>query len=366
MIGPTIGDWSNHPFSRIGRRQAEGVASPRNADSETVYTCLVSAPIHDLERLAEFAESAPATDRKRMLLIINPYATSMTPHIRTLVLYALQARYEVDAVDTQARGHATELSREAADEGYDVIVSLGGDGTVNEAANGLVGSSTPLTCLPGGATNVLCKMLGIPGDIVGATAHLLRLADAWRPHRIDLARVNGHHFTFSGGVGLDGSVVKRVDERPARKTALRQWYFGWSAVRTFATEFLVDPPQLEISAGDRVLHGVTAIVQNGSPFTYFNDRPLYIADRSRLDNGTLAGAVLHRASPLDLPSFVARLFLGPSMTGHRSVTGFTDLADVRIRSLDGRPVPLEVDGDWLGDVTEADFGITPGGLTVIA
>jgi len=301
-----------------------------------------------------------------MLLIINPYATSMTPHIRTLVLYALQARYDVDAVDTQARGHATELSREAADEGYDVVVSLGGDGTVNEVANGLAGSHTPLTCLPGGATNVLCKMLGIPGDIVGATAHLLNLADAWRPHRIDLARVNGRHFTFSGGLGLDAAVVKSVDAQPARKTALRQWYFGYSAIRTFAADYLKHPPRLEVHAGGRVLQGVSAVVQNGSPFTYFNDRPLHVADRSRLDSGSLAGAVLHRASPLDVPTFIARLFLGPSLTGHRRVTGFTDVSDVRVCSRDGRPVPLEVDGDWLGDVTEADFGITPGGLSVIA
>jgi diacylglycerol kinase family enzyme len=326
----------------------------------------VSVPAPDLDRFAQLAEHPQATDRKRMLLIINPYATSMTPHIRTLVLYALQARYDIDAVDTQMRGHATELSREAAHEGYDVVVSLGGDGTVNEVANGLAGSPTPLTCLPGGATNVLCKMLGIPGDIVGATAHLLRLADAWSPHRIDLARVNGRHFTFSGGVGLDASVVKRVDAQPARKTALRQWYFGYSAVKTFATEYLKDPPQLEIRAGDEVLHGLTAVVQNGSPYTYFNDRPLYVADHSRLDSGMLAGAVLHRASPIDLPTFLVRLFLGPNVTGHSRVTGFADRSDVRIRSLDGRPVPLEVDGDWLGDVTEADFGITPGGLAVIA
>jgi diacylglycerol kinase family enzyme len=326
----------------------------------------VPGPAPDLDRLAALADQPQATDRKRMLLVINPYATSMTPHIRTLVLYALQARYDIDAIDTQMRGHAIELAREAAHEGYDVVVSLGGDGTVNEVANGLAGSSTPLTCLPGGATNVLCKMLGIPGDIVGATAHLLRLADAWRPHKIDLARVNGRHYTFSGGVGLDASVVKRVDEQPARKTALRQWYFGYSAVKTFATDYLVNPPQLEIRAGEDVMHGVTAIVQNGSPYTYFNDRPLYVADHSRLDSGMLAGAVLHRASPIDLPTFLVRLFFGPNVTGHSRVTGFSDRHDVRIRSLDGRSVPLEVDGDWIGDVTEADFGITPGGLTVIA
>ncbi len=202
-------------------------------------SCPPPPPISTASPSSRRAAQRPTA--RRMLLIINPYATSMTPHIRTLVLYALQARYEVDAVDTQTRGHAIELCREAADEGYDVVVSLGGDGTVNEVANGLAGSSTPLTCLPGGATNVLCKMLGIPGDIVGATAHLLNLADAWRPFKIDLARVNGHHFTFSGGLGLDAAVVKSVDEQPARKTALRQWYFGYSAIRTFAEEYLNQP-----------------------------------------------------------------------------------------------------------------------------
>ena len=98
--------------------------------------------------------------------------------LKQLVVYALQGRYEVEAVDTQRKGHATELCREAAVEGYDVVVAFGGDGTVNEAANGLAGTATVLTCLPGGATNVYCRMLGIPTDVVDATEHLLRLADA--------------------------------------------------------------------------------------------------------------------------------------------------------------------------------------------
>ena len=89
-----------------------------------------------------------------MLVIVNPYATTMSDRLKNLVVYALQGRYDVQAVDTQAKGHATELCREAAHEGYDVVVAFGGDGTVNEAANGLAGSPTPLTCLPGGATNV--------------------------------------------------------------------------------------------------------------------------------------------------------------------------------------------------------------------
>jgi diacylglycerol kinase family enzyme len=327
---------------------------------------LPSLPLELLERLADTTGAAPDTDRKRLLVIVNPYATTMSDRVRTLVLYALRGRYDVEAVDTQARGHATTLCREAAHEGYDAIVAFGGDGTVNEAANGLVGSDTPLTCLPAGATNVLCRMLGIPADIVDATAHLLRMVDRWSPRRIDLANVNGRHFTFSSGLGLDASVVKRVDARPERKTALRQWYFAYSALRSFATEYVSDPPCVEVTAGDQALQGVTVLVQNGDPLTYFRDRPLHVAQHSTLESGRLAGAVLHRASPLDVPGVALRLFTGAPVTGHKRVSGFHDVAEVRARSLGGRLIPLEVDGDYLGDVDEAVFGVTPRGLTVVA
>ena len=98
-----------------------------------------------LERLAESAELGSEIERKRMMIIVNPYATTVSDRLRNLVVYALQGRYEVTAIDTERRGHAVELCREAADEGYDVVVAFGGDGTVNEVANGLAGSNTPLT-----------------------------------------------------------------------------------------------------------------------------------------------------------------------------------------------------------------------------
>ena len=148
----------------------------------------------------QFALNAP-TERKRMLVIVNPYATTVSDRLRNLVVYALQGRYDVDAVDTEARDHATALTREAAGEGYDVVVAFGGDGTVNEAANGLRGSRTPLTCLPGGSTNVYARMLGIPNDIVDATEHLLRIADDWQPREVHMAVVNERRFLFSSGLG---------------------------------------------------------------------------------------------------------------------------------------------------------------------
>ena len=157
-----------------------------------------------------------------MLVIVNPYATTVSDRLRNLVVYALESRYSVEAIDTQERNHATQLCREAAREGYDVVVAFGGDGTVNEAANGLAGSDTPLTALPGGSTNVWARVLGIPNDVVDATEHLLRMADEWRPRAVDLGRVDDRHFVFSAGVGLDASVVKSVDEHPYRKRPLRR------------------------------------------------------------------------------------------------------------------------------------------------
>src|SRR5712664_1600535 len=149
----------------------------------------MATPLETLERLASASTDVSRSPKQRMLVIVNPYATTVSDRLKNLVVYALRGRYEVDAVDTQGRGHATEICREAAHEGYDVVVAFGGDGTVNEAANGLAGSDTPLSCLPGGATNVYCKILGIPGDIVDATEHLLRVADEWAPRKVDLARV---------------------------------------------------------------------------------------------------------------------------------------------------------------------------------
>src|SRR5471030_12005 len=145
--------------------------------------------VRDEQRNAEAPEDFEpivAGSKRRMLIIVNPYATTVSDRLRNLVEYALQGRYEVDAVDTEARGHAIELCREAAHEGYDVVVAFGGDGTVNEVANGLRGSPTPLTCLPGGSANVYGKILGIPGELVDATEHLLAMADDWRPRKVDL------------------------------------------------------------------------------------------------------------------------------------------------------------------------------------
>lgn len=305
--------------------------------------------------------------KKRMLIIVNPYATTVSDRLRNLVVYALQGRYEVDAVDTEARGHATVLCREAAHEGYDVVVAFGGDGTVNEAATGLRGSPTPLTCLPGGSANVFGKMLGIPGELVEATEHLLRIADDWRPRKVDLGIVNEHCFTFASGLGLDASVVRRVDSNPHLKARYGAYYFTWAAIGTFTRRYLVKPPRLSVEVAGERYEGVTAVVQNGSPFTYFQNRPIEIADGPALDSGTLSSCVLHRARPLDMPSIAFRAFSKRArLVRHRHVTGFADVTELTVSSSDGEPLPLQVDGDYLGEVMQARYSLQPRALHVVA
>jgi diacylglycerol kinase family enzyme len=311
------------------------------------------------------ALEAPAEPR-RMRVVVNPHATTVSDRLRSLVVYALQGRYRVDAVDTEGRDHATALCREAAEAGYDVVVAFGGDGTVNEAANGLAGSATALTCLPGGATNVYCRMLGIPSDVVDATEHLLRVADDWRPRRLDLGAVNGRRFLFSSGYGLDAAVVRRVDAHPRTKARLRHWYFAYAGLGTFARDYLVHPPQIDVEVGGRTVRGVTALVQTGDPYTYWGGRALHVAEDSALDDGTLAGAVLRRAAPPDLPTVMARLFSQRlRVADHRRVFAWSGEAQARCASADGRPVPLQVDGDYIGDTVEAHYEVQPGALTVV-
>ena len=210
-------------------------------------------------------------------------------------------------------------------------------------------------------------MLGVPNDIVDATEHLLRLADDWRPRRVDLGTVNGRHFLFSCGIGLDASVVERVDANPGVKKRFGEWYFTWAAISTFARRYLVNPPRLrvETTAGDSH-EGVTAIVQNSHPFSYFRRRPIDIADGATLDGGTLSAAVLRRASPLDGPTIAWRAFSERArISRHRHITPLEGITELRVTALDERPHPLQVDGDHIGDVTEAEFSIVPKRLAVV-
>jgi diacylglycerol kinase family enzyme len=311
--------------------------------------------------------------KKRMLLIVNPYATTVSDRLKNLVVYALQGRYEVETVATEAQNHATEIGREVRDHGYDVVVGFGGDGTLNEIANGLAGTDVPVSVLPGGSTNVVCRTLGIPNDVVDATEHLLALVDEWAPRKIDLGVADGRHFVFSCGVGIDATVVKRVDAHPRLKSRAGPYYYTWATISAFYRQYMVKPVKLGVEIDGETTEGITALAQNSDPFTYFASRPIRVCEGVEIDDGTLSLGVLKRAAQRDMPTLIPRLFSeNRPAARHRQIVHHEGVKAASIASVsqtkDGtlRPFPVQVDGDYIGERTHIDLQVEPSALTVIA
>jgi diacylglycerol kinase family enzyme len=311
--------------------------------------------------------------KKRMLIIVNPYATTVSDRLKNLVVYALQGRFEVEAVLTEAQNHATEIGHEARDGDYDIVVAFGGDGTLNEIANGLAGTDVPVTILPGGSTNVVARTLGIPNDVVDATEHLLGIADRLEPRKVDLGIANGRKFVFSCGSGLDATAAMRVDMRPKLKARAGPYFYTWVGLSSFYRDYLRNPVRMRLEVGERSVEGVTVLAQNSDPFTYFGRRPVRVCEGIEIDDGTLSIAVLRRAAQRDMGTIVSRVLVERLQASrHRQIEHFDDVTEARIESaaLDaaGEPpaFPVQVDGDFIGTHTELELGVDPGALTVVA
>lgn len=311
--------------------------------------------------------------KRRMLIIVNPYATTVSDRLKNLVVYALQGRYEVETVSTEAQNHAIEIGREVRDHGYDVVVAFGGDGTLNEVANGLAGTDVPVSVLPGGSTNVVCRTLGIPNDVVDATEHLLTLADEWAPRRIDLGTIDDRYFVFSCGAGIDATVVRRVDAHPKLKSRAGPYYYSWAAISAFYRSYRRNPVRLRVEVDGESATGITALTQNSDPFTYFAKRPVRICEGIEIDDGTLSIGVLTRAAQRDMPTLIRRLFSETRPAAHhRQIEHFDHVSEATVSSIsetkDGttRPFPVQVDGDYIGEKTRIELRAAPRALTIVA
>jgi diacylglycerol kinase family enzyme len=311
-------------------------------------------------------EQPSAAVKPRMALIVNPRATTVSARLKKLVAYALRGRYDVEALETEGPNHATALARAAADEGFDVVVAFGGDGTVNEVANGLAGFTAPLAILPGGCTNVVCRMLGVPNDVIDATEHLLGLADGLKPRPIDLGKVNGRWFVSSAGVGLDADTTRWVDEQAHLKRRAGPFFFSYAGAVTFA-RYLRRPARITVETQGRRVEGVSAVLQNSDPYTFFKRRPVRLNAGQALDSGTLSMVVLRDALTRDVPTLAWRLLSGRPVIGHPRAESFPDVTDVYVSARGGeRPLSVQVDGDYIGDLEGASFSVHPGALRVVA
>jgi diacylglycerol kinase family enzyme len=300
----------------------------------------------------------------RMLLVVNPKATAVSSRLKNIVMYSLKGRYDLDFVETEGPNHATALGREAVGAGYDVVVSFGGDGTLNETANGLAGSDVPLSILPGGSTNVMCRMLGIPTDVIDATEQLLRMADGPRLRRIDLGSVNGRYFLFSSGVGIDAETVRWVDSRRAIKARRAYLWFAYAAISRFMLHYRGRPPLLVVDVDGQRVEGISAFVQNSHPFTYFRHRPLEVGEEIAMDSGSISLVILKRGLTRDALGATWRLFTPANVARHPQGESFTHLRETRIEPLGGEQLPVQVDGDFIGNHGELVYRVHPRSLTV--
>lgn len=286
------------------------------------------------------------------LLIVNPFASGVDEHRLAAVQAALPRG--VQTLLTTSPGEATVIAREATP--LDAIYVFGGDGTYNEVLNG-VDPTTPVGFVPGGGTSVLPRALGLPRDPVAAA----RRVAAGSPRRITVGRVNDHRFAFAAGVGFDAAVVRAVDELGRRVDGRRpgDFAFGWTTMRTLSRRGFNLDPALEVIGHGRA---ALALVSNSPVYTYAGRTALRFTPEASFDGGLDVFAPT-RIRRRDLPR-IAAYALG---RGHRSST--EDLVYVhdadRVEVVCDRPLPLQADGEDLGDVERAVFDAERLAVTVL-
>ena len=297
----------------------------------------------------------------QLLLIVNPAASSVTPRIQVLVQRALGEQHDVRVAETTRRNHATRLAEDAVRNGIDGIVVLGGDGTVNEVANGIAGSTCALLPLPGGSTNVFCRTLGLPDDPQDAVTVSLQAVDQGLIRPVGIGSVNGRYFLFHTGVGFDAAVVEQVERQGDLKRYLNHPLFVYAAIKTWLRHYDRSSPAFSIEFADgRVDDGYFLVCLNTDPYTYLGNRPLNIAPAADLDHGLAAVTLTSLRSDHLLRVVGDALRPPPGLSSSRWVDVRTDLQAAKL--IARRPIPVQVDGDFIGTSTEVLFEHHPDAL----
>jgi diacylglycerol kinase family enzyme len=301
-----------------------------------------------------------------VLAIFNPSASRVDDRVETSVMRALRGACTVEAVRTDHPFHAAELATRAAQEGARLVVAVGGDGTANEAANGLAGSDTALWCLPGGSTNVFARTQGVAPRLGPAVDQLAASVADPQLRRMTTGTVDGRHFLFMSGIGVTAEMMRRVARRPELRARLRAGYVAVGAAVALTEAGRGRLPRLTVEAGGDTTEAATVIIQRSDPLTFFGPRPVSICPPGALGNGTLSIAYADGAAPRDVAGIFLRLLSGDPerVTGHPRVTTLQDLEGLRVSSPDGRRFGIEVDGTYIGDADSATYGVATDSLLV--
>jgi diacylglycerol kinase family enzyme len=314
----------------------------------------------------------------RALLVANPAATTTTRKVRNVLVRALSSELKLDVAETTHRGHARELAAQAATEGVDVVVTLGGDGTVNEAANGLLSAGPrahvpTLAVVPGGSTNVFSRALGRSRDPVEATGEILDSLRAGRTRQISLGTASARTaqgwtdprwFVFAAGIGFDADVIARVEARRARGRRST----GALYVRSGVASFLLGrdrrrPPMTLTVPGAPPVDGLfVVLVSNVSPWSYLGARPINPNPDASLDAG-LDVFTMGRVGVLRMLHHVRQVMADRPDARGRGVHRWHDLPEVELTA--ARPQGWQLDGDHLGTATGLRVRSVPDALRVV-
>jgi diacylglycerol kinase family enzyme len=305
----------------------------------------------------------------RALLVVNPTATTTTQRGRDVLVRALASETKVEVEETSHRGHAAALACRAARDGVDLVVALGGDGTVNEVVNGILTDGVrpnlpALAVVPGGSTNVFARILGVPDHPIEATAEILEALRARRSRSIGLGRADGQWFTFTAGFGFDAEVVRRVERRRRAGDELTSGRYVRTTVTHFFTRYDRRHPAitLERPGEDPQQRLFYAIVSNASPWTYLGERPLALSPEATFDLGldVFAPRTMHTLPTL---WYAGQIFNRRARPRGRRLLRLHDLDEFTLRA--DRPLALQVDGDYLGDRNVVRFTMVKDALRVL-
>jgi diacylglycerol kinase family enzyme len=309
----------------------------------------------------------------RVLLVVNPTASSVTPRVRADVERVLRSEHTVDVAETTRRDHAATLARGAVDGGYDVVAVLAGDGTLNEAGGGLAGSGVALAALPGGSTNVFARTLGMAYRPEAAAQQVVDALARGSQRRIGLGvavapGAAARHFLFHLGVGFDAAIIRRMEQRPAWKRHFAHPVFAATALTTWFRHYDRDARVHFTVTGDdgtaeEIGIGPYSVISNSDPYAYVGRRPLRIAPGASLDDEltvtvlrTLRAHVVVRAAAAAVGR-VEYLTTSPEVVQRSHVVAVDVEGDV--------PFPWQVDGDYLGEVERLEVRFAPDCLDVV-
>ena len=294
---------------------------------------------------------------KRVVLIVNPFASRVDEATLAAVERALMRSAYVRTVQTQRPRHAVELAREADDA--DAVIVFSGDGGFNEVLNGVERDDLPVGFVPGGGTSVLPRALGLPRDPVEAADQLADALARDRTHQISAGRVNGRRFAFNSGLGIDAEAVRRIDDQGRTPEGRRPGdlaFVGTFAKLLFERRGRLDPVLEVVGYGRAAL----VLVSNGAPYTFLKALAIQTAPEAVFDEG-LDFLAPHALTPRTLPPLLFALATGrPARNAFRG----HDLDRIEVRC--DSPLPLQADGEDLGDVTEAVFEAERHAVTVLS